>query len=132
MMWESAFKDVALDEKHPYNRKLACGGCTTWSVKGMARECHLGQSSVVEALKALLDAGYIQYAGLVDGENGPRRRWRVTHPDELEAVRYAISMMGPPSERFKDSLTSPLDDTFDLDGNVRSDDNADGGDTEVC
>ena len=117
LLWESAFKDVRLDERHPYNRKLACGGCTTWSVKGMARECHLGQSSVVEALKALLDAGFIQYAGIAEEGNGPRRRWRVTHPDELEAVRYAISVMGPPSEKFNESLVTAID-MCDLDGNA--------------
>lgn len=80
---------------------------------------------MIEALKSLLDAGFIQYAGLVDGENGPRRRWRVTHPDQLEAVRSAISVMGPPSERFKDSSTTPVDDTFDLDGNAWSNDDVD-------
>ena len=35
------------------NRKLVCGGCTEWSVKGIARECHIGKDSVVEALKKL-------------------------------------------------------------------------------
>ena len=92
--------DVELHHRHPYNRNLASGGCTEWSVKGIARECHIGKNSVVEALKQLLDAGFIQYAGQVPGNGGKKRRWRVTHPDEVEAVRHAIEVMGPPSLRW--------------------------------
>lgn len=105
LLWESAYRDVRLDERHPYNKRLACGGCTTWSVKGIAGECHLGKSSVIEALKALLDEGFIQYAGVCDTGSGPRRRWRVTHPDELEAARYAISVLGLPSKKFSEVLS---------------------------
>jgi hypothetical protein len=48
--------------------------------------------------------------GSTDERAGPRRRWRVTHPDQLEAVRHAISVMGLPSERYNDSLTTTTDD----------------------
>lgn len=109
LLWESAFKDTRSNKKHPFNKKLSCGGCTSWTVKGIADVCQLGKSSVIDALKALLDAGYIQYAGVVDEGMGPRRRWRVTHPDQLEAVRHAISVMGPPSLRYNDSLTTTTD-----------------------
>jgi len=123
LLWESAFKDVRLDDRFPYNRKLACGGCTSWSVKGIARECHLGKSSVIEALKGLLDAGFIQYAGYAFAGGGWRRRFRVTHPDHLEAVRYAISVTGLPSLKYNE--THDQTETCqaeaweaDLDGNV--------------
>ena len=93
LLWEAAFWDV----------RGSCGGTTTWSVKGIANRCGLGKSSVITALKKLLDAGYIQYAGWVWWVNGSKkRRWRVTHPDQLEAVRYAISVMGPPSEKYNE------------------------------
>ena len=103
VLYESAFKDVRLHKRFPSNRKLACGGCTHWSVKGLADVCRLGKSSVIDALKKLLDAGFIQYAGEVLGRNGYRRRWRVTHPDQLEAVRYAISVTGLPSLKYNET-----------------------------
>ena len=141
LLWESAFKDVRLDARYPFNKKLACGGCTSWTVKGISRECRLGKSSVIEALKALLDAGYIQYAGVIDEGAGPRRRWRVTHPDQLETVRHAISVMGLPSERYNDSLTTTTDDTSesqegetwspDQDGSLWSQNDEAGGGNEV-
>ena len=105
LLWESAYKDLRRHQKFPTNRKLACGGCTDWSVKGIARECHLGKASVIEALKALLDAGFIQYAGEVVTSNGYRRRWRATHPSQLKAVRHAISVMGLPSLKYNESAT---------------------------
>ena len=92
-MWESACRDVRGD----------CGGICNWTVKGLANECSMGRSTVITALKKLLDSGYIQY-----GEDSTpyNRRWRVTHPKHLEAVRYAIDVMGLPSLRYNDSTTS--------------------------
>lgn len=124
LLWESAAMDVRLHERHPYNRNLACGGCTEWSVKGIARECHLGKASVHEALKDLLDAGFIQYAGWVPARGSPKRRWRVTHPKHLEDVRHAISVMGLPSLKYTDDSNDKAQasegETWqaDLDGNV--------------
>lgn len=94
LLWEAAFWDVRED----------CGGTTTWSVKGIASRCGLGKATVIKALKKLLDEGYIQYAGWVWWGKGKKRRWRVTHPDQLEAVRYAISVMGMPSEKYNEML----------------------------
>ena len=101
--------DVRLHERHPYNRNLACGGCTEWSVKGIASECHIGRDKVVEALKQLLDAGFIQYAGRVPANGSMKRKWRVTHPDDLEAVRHSIDVMGLPSLRW-DQGTTPVEE----------------------
>jgi len=87
LLWEAAFADVRGD----------CGGTTTWSVKGIADCCGIGKTTAIRALKKLLDAGFIQYAGWAWGSGFKKRRWRVTHPDMLEAQRYAISVMGLPS-----------------------------------
>ena len=142
VLYESAFRDIRLDERFPSNRKLACGGCSFWSVKGLADVCHLGKSSVIDALKKLLDAGFIQYAGIVWGEKGYRRRWRVTHPDDLAAVRHAISVTGLPSLKYHEPTTEELTDDedesqegkawqTDLDGNVWCEDDRAGGDYEM-
>lgn len=93
LLWEGAFHDV----------RGNCGGTSTWSVKGMARHCGLGKATVITALKKLLDAGFIQYAGWTWGNGDKKRRWRVTHPEHLEAVRHSIDVMGPPSLRYNES-----------------------------
>ena len=101
LLWEAAFRDVRGD----------CGGITTWSVKGIAGECGMGKATVVQGLKKLLDAGFIQYAGKAWGSGSWKRRWRVTHPDQLEAVRHAIEVMGLPSLKYNDTLTGKINDT---------------------
>ena len=99
LLWESAFKDVS------GRGKSAQGGTTAWSVKGIANQCGLGKATVISALKKLLDAGFIQYAGWAWGNGSPKRRWRVTHPKHLEAVRCAISVMGLPSLKYHEPAT---------------------------
>lgn len=70
----------------------------------MAEQCHLGKEKVREGLKKLLDAGLIQYAGKSGQSGAERRVWRVTHPDDVEARRQAIRVMGLPSECFQEVL----------------------------
>lgn len=94
VMWESAFRD----------ERGECGGTTDWSVKGLARECRLGKGSVIDALKGLMDEGYIQVLGVMNTRDGKKRWWRVTHPRMLEAVRYGIEMTGLPSEKYNEML----------------------------
>ena len=88
------------------SQTTAQGGTTSWSVKGIANQCGLGKATVIKALKKLLDAGFIQYAGHAWGNGSPKRRWRVTHPKHLEAVRYAISVMGLPSLKYHEPTTN--------------------------
>lgn len=97
LLWESAFKDVV------GRGKSAQGGTTAWSVKGIAGQCGLGKATVINGLKKLLDAGFIQYAGWGWGSGARKRRWRVTHPKDLGAVRHAISVMGLPSLKYKEA-----------------------------
>ena len=89
LLWESA-------EKHHEKRT---GGTTTWSHKGLGKELRLGNATVLKAINGLLDAGLIQRAGVVPCAGTWKQRYRVTHPQMLAAQRYAISVMGPPSER---------------------------------
>ena len=91
LMWESAFKDSDGE----------FGGTTSWSVKGLTNKCSMSRTTAIQALKKLMDAGFIQH--LYDrgsGKGSNVKVWRVTHPKHLEDVRYAIEMMGKPSERY--------------------------------
>ena len=94
MLWQSAAMD-----KRVHRDGSVMGGTTEWSVKGLARECHLGKHTVSRALSLLADEGYIQLLCWTKTPGNQKRVWRVTRPDQLEAVRYAIDVMGPPSER---------------------------------
>ena len=95
-MWESACKDVRGD----------CGGICSWTVKGLADQCSMSKTTIITALKKLLDRGYIQYAETSTPYN---RQWRVTHPRHLEAVRHSIEVMGLPSLKYNQSTTSRHD-----------------------
>ena len=68
--------------------------------------CGMGKTTVIRALKKLLDSGFIQYAEFSKPYD---RWWRVTHPDQLEAVRYSIDLMGLPSEKYNQSTRTRHD-----------------------
>ena len=91
VMWEAAYHDQRGD----------CGGTTELSHKALADLCHLGKASVIKAIDLLLDDGLIQFLHMVPTAKGSwKRRYRVTHPDHLEAQRFAIDMIEvPASER---------------------------------
>ena len=83
-----------------------CGGTTSWTIKGLASELGVKRDTVSRALDKLLDNGYIQIVGEKDNKNSSRSTvWRVTHPSMLDAVRYSIELMGPPSLRLKKMRT---------------------------
>lgn len=90
-------------------------GTTEWSHKGIAKELHLGKATVLKAVNGLLDAGLIQRNGYVPtGKGSPKLSYRVTHPEMLDAQRYAIEVMGPPSERKETRPTKPnYDNNYD-------------------
>ena len=89
-------------------------GTSEWSHKGIADKLRLGKTTVLKAINGLLDAGLIQHTGyLPTGKGSSKARYRVTHPEMLDAQRYAISVMGPPSERKQARPTKPNYDNYD-------------------
>ncbi len=108
IMFESAAMDNRYDKRThlPWHERRDCGGTTSWTIKGLANELGIKRDTVSRALNKLLDAGYIQIAGEQENKGNSRNTvWRVTHPQMLEAVRYSIELMGPPSERLKKMRT---------------------------
>lgn len=92
---------VILFESAKSDNRGDCGATTSWTIKGLASELGIKRDTVSRALNKLLDAGYIQITGEAKNkENSNSTIWRVTHPKMLDAVRYAIDVMGDkPSER---------------------------------
>lgn len=92
VLWEAAW----------YDRRGECGGTTTLSHKALADLCHMSNTTVIRAIDMLLDDGLIQFLHMVPTPRGHwKRRYRVTHPDHLEAQREALKVLGPASERAK-------------------------------
>lgn len=99
-VYELLFESAANDNRGD------CGGTTSWSIKGLAAELGIRRETVSSALYKLLDTGYIQIAGETTNRgNSNNTVWRVTHPANLEAVRYSIELMGSPSVRLKKMRT---------------------------
>jgi hypothetical protein len=92
-MWEAAWHDQRGD----------CGGTTQLSHKAIADLCHLGKATVLKAVDLLLDDGLIQFLHMVPTKQGSwKRRYRVTHPDHVEAQREILDLYElPASERAK-------------------------------
>jgi hypothetical protein len=93
VMWEAAWHDQRGD----------CGGTTQLSHKALADLCRLGNATVIRAIDLLLDDGLIQFLHMVPTRQGSwKRRYRVTHPEHLEAQRAALEVIGEPaSDRVK-------------------------------
>jgi hypothetical protein len=91
VMWEAAWHD----------QRGECGGTTELSHKAIAGLCRMSKTTVLKAIDLLLDDGLIQFLHLVPSTRGSwKRRYRVTHPEHLEAHRAALEIVGiPPSER---------------------------------
>lgn len=99
VMWEAAWHD----------RRGACGGTTELSHKAIADLCHLGKTTVLRAVDLLLDSGLIQFMHMVPCQRGGswKRRYRVTHPDQLEAQRDALKAIGTPASVRAKQVSNP-------------------------
>ena len=78
-----------------------------WTVQGIAGELKMQRKTVTRAVYKLLDDGLIQIIGEENNRNGSRNSvWGVTHPDWIDNVRHAISLMGDlPSVRLQKMRT---------------------------
>jgi len=111
-LWESAARDVRYDKRThlPWRERRDCGGTTSWSTKGIADQLGMSRNTVAKALDKLLDNGFLSINGHIPSTHGSYHRvYQVNHPDELEHVRYAISMFAdPPSVRYKNFTKTPV------------------------
>jgi len=105
LMFESAFKEKQYDIRgrakgRSWGDLRDTGGRSEWSVKGLADCLRLGKVTVSNAIDALLDQGFISFDGFISTRNGsPKRIYRVTPVDQLEAKRKALEILGAPSLR---------------------------------
>ncbi len=107
VMWEAAF----------YDERGDCGGTTSLSHKALADLCHMSRTTVIKAVDRLLDDGLIQFLHLVPTPQGTwKRRYRVTHPEQLEVQREVLALFGEPaSERAKRATSWLVENPVDND-----------------
>ena len=108
-LWQSAVMDVRYDKDltKEWKDRRDCGGTTHWSIKGIADQLSSQRKTISKALCSLLDAGLIVAENYITNGNGSQHTiFRVVHPNEIENVRAAISVMGSPSERWTKRMTA--------------------------
>ena len=93
-LWNSAVKD----DIGPW------GGTTHWSIKGLSASTGSTRETVSKALAELLDSGLITALGLIPCSGTNKTVWRVIHPEQIEAQRAAIAVIGKPSVRWKQAM----------------------------
>ena len=110
LLFQSAHRDRCYAQIAPGYR-ADTGGTTNWSHKAIADTLSMGKAKVIQATDALLDNGFIQVIARERSATGSKHRvYRVTHPDQLEARRHALSLFDEASSiRNKkiDSMKSP-------------------------
>lgn len=81
---------------------MSPNGTTEWTVKGIAGHTGSKRETISKAIALLIDDGLITVAGYAPSNYGSKHTvFRVTHPSQLEAVRYAADVIGKPSEAWK-------------------------------
>ena len=96
LMYESAFMDKRFDKnKHlQWEQRRDCGGLCRWSHKAMSDTLGIGKKTLIDKIDQLLDADYLQVAGMEMGSRISHQRiYRVTHPNVLSSRKWAIDML---------------------------------------
>tara|TARA_B100001964_G_scaffold89763_1_gene100883 strand:+ start:145 stop:630 length:486 start_codon:yes stop_codon:yes gene_type:complete len=99
LLFESAFKDTRYDKRSylDWKDRRDAGGTTYWSIKAMAQVLMLGKATVLKAIDALLENGFISVEGYLSSKKISKQRiFRVTTIEQLEARRSALSFIGVP------------------------------------
>ena len=102
LLYQSAYQDQRYDQRNCVLR-MDCGGTTHWTHKGIADKLGIGKKKVLESIEALLDHGFIQFAGMLKSSRGSQQRlYRVVHPAIIDTVRAVMPLLPErPSETAK-------------------------------
>ena len=93
LLYQSAYQDQRYDQRNCVLR-MDCGGTTHWTHKGIADKLGMGKKKVIESIDALLDNGFIQFAGMLPSSIGSKYRlYRVVHPKRIDTVRAIMPLL---------------------------------------
>ena len=111
LLYQSAYQDRRYDKRKCVLRtdRKDCGGTTHWTHKGMADKLGMGKKKVLESIDALLDNGFIQFAGMMPSQKGSWQRvYRVVHPTMLDTIRTVIQFLPELPPEAAKRLSKPL------------------------
>ena len=102
LLYQSAYQDQRYDQRNCVLR-MDCGGTTHRTHKGIADKLGMGKKKVLESIEALLDHGFIQFAGMLKSSRGSQQRlYRVIYPAMIDTVRAVLPLLPErPSETAK-------------------------------
>ena len=93
LLYQSGYQDQRYDQRKCVLR-MDCGGTTHWTHKGIADKLGMGKKKVLESIEALLDHGFIQFAGMLKSSRGSQQRlYRVVHPAMIDTVRAVMQLL---------------------------------------
>ena len=94
LLFESAHRDREFTRGMNGQFQIT-GGTSHWSHKAISQTLKLGKATVLRAVDALLDNGYIQVVGYVRPPKGSLQRvYRVIHPFHIVDQRKALEIIG--------------------------------------
>ena len=103
-------KDGYQYDKHkhlPWQQCTDCGETTKWTIKGITDHGGLTRKTTSNAVCTLLDNGFITAENYEPSTHGSEHTvLRVTHPNQLENARHAITIVLSPSSRWKKRMTT--------------------------
>ena len=87
---------------------MDCGGTIHWTHKGIADKLGMGKKKVIESIDALLDNGFIQFAGMLPSSRGSKYRlYRVVHPTRIDTVRAVMPLLPELPSKTAKCLSNP-------------------------
>ena len=104
LLYQSAFQDQRYDQRNCVLR-MDCGGTTH---KGITDKLGMGKKKVIESIDALLDNGFIQFAGMLPSSRGSKYRlYRVVHPTRIDTVRAVMPLLPELPSKTAKRLSKP-------------------------
>ena len=107
LLYQSAYQDQRYDQRKCFLR-MDCGGTTHWTHKGISDKLGMGKKKVIESIDALLDNGFIQFAGMLPSSRGSKYRlYRVVHPTRIDTVRAVMPLLPELPSKTAKRLSKP-------------------------
>ena len=107
LLYQSAYQDQRYDQRNCVLR-MDCGGTTHWTHKGIADKLGMGKKKVIESIDALLDNGFIQFAGMLPSSRGSKYQlYRVVHPTRIDTIRAVMPLLPELPSKTAKRLSKP-------------------------
>ena len=108
LLYQSAYQDQRYDQRNCVLR-MDCGGTTHWTHKGIANKLVMVKKRVIESIDALLDNGFIQFAGMLPSSRGSKYcLYYVVHPTRIDTLRAVMPLLPEQPSKTEKRLSKPI------------------------